>query len=306
MRLWDRIETIPQSEARARLLGIGFMCVTALLWTGLEHFAALVPSKFFPYQLVWMRYGVHIAILLVLVAPRDGVRRIVSTTRPGMQIGRSLLMLAMPVVFMAAVRRGLPPGFVWFATWLSVPLTMGVAALLLRERVSMLQWLATLAALGGTWIVIHPPMPALDWRLVMPVVVMLAYGLYVPLTRALRTEHLGTNLFHTAFWVFLVLSLVVPFLWQPMSLKVLVAMANIGAWGFVILLLIDRAVTCAPASLVAPFILTECIWSMVLDRTLFGAPISPARLVGAGVVLVACATIAVREFGSNRSQPAVT
>ena len=92
--------------------------------------------------------------------------------------------------------------------------------------------------------------------LLLPLGMGFCFALYNVLTREMRTERTSANLFHTALWVFIALSFVMPSVWHTPSLKAALAMIGIGVWGFVLLLFLDRALAWAPASLVAPFIYT--------------------------------------------------
>lgn len=70
----------------------------ALLWIVVEEIPALLSPSYSLYQVVWMRYGVHLLFLLLYLAAR-GKLTLVRTAQPGLQIGRGLLMLAMPFFF---------------------------------------------------------------------------------------------------------------------------------------------------------------------------------------------------------------
>lgn len=272
------------------------MCLAGLLWAGLERFGTRVPFRYAPYQLVWVRYGSHLVVLFALAGRNRGVRQTVATRHPRIQIGRSLLMLVMPIAFVFAVRRGLSPNLVWAVTWLAVPVSVAGSAVILKERVSTGCWLATFAALAGVWLILGVPRVPLRFDIVLPLIAALAYGLYVVLTRLLDHEGLATNLFHTAFWVFAVLTVCVPFVWLPLTVHALGAMVVIGLWGFVLLLILDRAVASAPVSLTAPFILTQGIWSLAADVVLKHSRPSLLEAAGAGAILVSCASVALREF----------
>jgi drug/metabolite transporter (DMT)-like permease len=104
----------------------------------------------------------------------------------------------------------------------------------------------------------------LEAGLLLPLGMGFCFALYNVLTREMRTERTSANLFHTALWVFIALSFVMPGLAYPFP-ESGVAMIGIGVWGFVLLLFLDRALAWAPASLVAPFIYTQCIWGDALE-----------------------------------------
>jgi drug/metabolite transporter (DMT)-like permease len=126
------------------------------------------------------------------------------------------------------------------------------------------------------------------------------FALYNVLTREMRTERTSANLFHTALWVFIALSFVMPSVWHTPSLKAALAMIGIGVWGFVLLLFLDRALAWAPASLVAPFIYTQSIWGDALEliRRRFHPGLH--ELLGSIPIMGSLAWIFAHECRSNR------
>jgi drug/metabolite transporter (DMT)-like permease len=126
------------------------------------------------------------------------------------------------------------------------------------------------------------------------------FALYNVLTREMRTERTRANLFHTALWVFIALSFVMPSVWHTPSLKAALAIIGIGVWGFVLLLFLDRALAFSPASLVAPFIYTQCIWGDALEliRRRFHPGLH--ELLGSILIMGSLARIFARECRSNR------
>jgi drug/metabolite transporter (DMT)-like permease len=103
------------------------------------------------------------------------------------------------------------------------------------------------------------------------------------------------NLFHTAFWVFVPLTLIMPFVWEPMSLRVFGAMLVVGIWGLSVLYLLDRALAYAPASVAAPFIFTVPLWGCLEAAFRSGARMQVSRWMGAMLIGGSCAFLFVRE-----------
>src|SRR4051812_11174339 len=56
------------------------------------------------YQVVWTRYGIHLALMALLFGPRQGVK-LVRTAQPLREVLCSLLMLGMPLCFIWALSR---------------------------------------------------------------------------------------------------------------------------------------------------------------------------------------------------------
>src|SRR5450432_3982416 len=123
MSLEQRAETTQAPGSNSRLLGIFLICVVAFAWAGIEWLCSKA-AGYSPYQVVWTRYGAHLLLLLVVLGPRDRAR-LVRTSRPFLQVFRSLLLLSLPVCFIMAAQRSLDMKLLWAITWISVPMMMG-------------------------------------------------------------------------------------------------------------------------------------------------------------------------------------
>ena len=300
MRLWERIESTPAAGIRSARFGMLLMCVVGLSWAGIEFLGSFISRENSPYQTVWVRYGTHLVFMLAILGRTEGWK-MVRTPRLGRQVFRSLLMLAMPFFFISAVGRGMNLRLVWAMSWISVPMMLLMANIISGEKVAAAQWVAAFIGLAGTWLFIRPPFPMTGgWLLLLPLGMGFSFALYNVLTREMRTERTSANLFHTALWVFIPLSFVMPSVWHTPSPKAALAMVGIGVWGFVILLFLDRALAWAPASLVAPFIYTQCIWSDALELIPRRFHLGLHELLGSILIMGSLAWIFAHECRSNR------
>ena len=131
-----------------RLAAVGLVAGFALLWAVVEIIASAVDVSV--EQLVWTRYGTHL-LLLLLTFRRHARSSLVRTKRPLVQAGRSLLMLGMPLSFVAAARvMDVPDDLAMF--WL-VPLTV-LAVPGIPQRLPRLAAGAT--GYGGVLLVLRP------------------------------------------------------------------------------------------------------------------------------------------------------
>ena len=125
------------------------------------------------------------------------------------------------------------------------------------------------------------------------------YALYSVLTRAMRTERTSANLFHTALWVFIPLTFVMPSVWRNPTPKIALAMVGIGILGFAALLALDRALAWAPVSAAAPFIYTQCIWTDVVHAIWHRFRPGLHQLLGALLIVGSLTWILVRDCRSK-------
>jgi drug/metabolite transporter (DMT)-like permease len=230
--------------------------------------------------------------MLVVFAPRRG-RDLVRTRCLGLQVSRALLMVGMPVFFIWGVAL-FPVQVVWLVSWSSVVVLLALSGVLLRERVALGLWIAAASGWTGIWIMSGADLPPVSWRYLAPFGMGFCFALYVIMTRRMHGESTYAKLFHTALWVFLILSLVVPFQWKMPSLQVLAVYAGIGLSGYLCLFFLDKSIELAPASLAAPMIYTVPLWSCVIESITTGKP--PGGMTAAGA-LIAVATSAYLVLG---------
>jgi drug/metabolite transporter (DMT)-like permease len=232
---------------RGMLLMIAFVA----LWAAVEALAAHVLLAYSPYQVVWIRYAVHLLLMFAVWGWREPMS-LVRTRRVGFQLARSLLMLAMPASWIMASRQGMQMGTVMAIFWLSPLMMLGIGAVALRETASIRTW--CIAALASTGAIAYsgPESSGVAAGLVLPVCMALSFSAYVVMTRSLRTETMRANLFYTAFGVLLALSPFMPEAWVSPNLHDWVVLVGVGLIGFAALQALDRSMAAAKVCEVAP------------------------------------------------------
>ena len=286
----------PQTRALLLLLGV------TLLWAAIEIIGVFLPDNLSPYQVVWMRYAVHLLALTVVFGPRYR-SRLWRTPRPLLQLGRGLLMLGMPVCYILGVRQ-LPPASVWAIFWCAPLLALALAALWLREKVRWPAWLAAAGAYGGVLLLLQPPAIALSAALVLPLGMALCFALYLFASRALRKDSLLASLFYTAVGVLIPLSVRLPHFWRPLSWVGGLEMAAIGLLGLLLLCCLDKALELAAISQVAPVLLAAPLWLTAAEAVLFQTAVSFYTILGA--VLIASTLLGFWIYARQQGSPAAT
>lgn len=274
------------TERRALLL----LALFVLSWTLLE---GVVGAQFQqPYhlmQIVWCRYAVHLACLLLVCGWRSPAR-LWRTRRPVFQLLRSLCMLVMPLSFALALYGGVGGHTVWALFWVAPLLILLLAWGWLRESVPPLAWVAAgLGALAAV-LLLHPSLPAAPGLLAWPLAMAASFALYVAMTRQLRDEAVQANLFYTAAGVFVLLTPLMPWVWVTPSAHDALVLVGIGVVGLLGLWALDRACGAAPVSLAAPVLFLHLAGMFAIESLARGA--GPSRgqwlallLIGAAVLL---------------------
>jgi drug/metabolite transporter (DMT)-like permease len=234
-------------------------------WAALEVLAANTLVAYSPYQVVWTRYVVHLA-LMVAVWGWCEPRALWHTRRPGYQLARSLLMVTMPVCWISAQPSEIAPSTTLAIFWVSPLLVLAFARVILREHVPGAAWVATALACAAALLVLRPePISSLG-AVLLPAGAAVSFSLYVAMTRSLRTEPLRANLFYTALGVVLALTptiareFVMP---APAHLAVMVA---VGVLGFATLYALDRMTEAAPIAISAPVLSLQIAFVVVFEH----------------------------------------
>jgi drug/metabolite transporter (DMT)-like permease len=270
------------------------MSAFAGLWALIEFVGALAIHRVLAWQVVFVRYSVHLVIVLALWGRHAPWR----TRRLPAQLVRSAMMLIMPASFVFAASRGVSTA--WFMTifWSAPLLVLFFAHVVERERATASTWAA--AALGwiAAWLYYAPEARPSHSAIVFGLGMAGSLALYIAMTRGLRHESLRTNLFYTAVVPWAALLPVMPRTWVLPSPTEFAALLFIGAAGWVVLFAVDRAADAAPVSDTAPMLYLQIGITMLLVGA-FGHHEGLRRLAAFTVVLAA--TLALAWIGTQQS-----
>jgi drug/metabolite transporter (DMT)-like permease len=267
------------------------MAIAMALWTGVEALGPRLGRPISPFQVVWTRYAVHLAVLLVLVGVRQRWR-LLHTKRPGLQLLRSSMMLSMPLCFVLALRYQ-SERETWAIFWWSPIVTMVVGwAALAEPRPPLHRWATAGAGMAMMGVILAPSAPGGVTGPALSTAMGMSFVGYLALTRVLRAESTESKLLYTALGVFLALCPVLPFVWEWPTPRALAVMSAIGVVGLGGLWALDRAFDSLPVSWAAPFAYAQGIWLMAL---LFAQSANvPASAIAAGGLALLVAAYSVQ------------
>ncbi|MDX5382901.1 MAG: DMT family transporter [Rhodobacterales bacterium] len=245
---------------------------------------------------VWARYAGQALVVLILVAPR--LRSVARTNYPGLQLARSVFLMFGTVFFFFSVANiGLTEATA-IMNINPVIITLG-AALFLGEKIGLRRALGIGAAMIGALIVIRPGSEVFSPYAVLPLVAAFAYSAYNITTRFVgRNEDPWTSLLYTALFGAVVMTVAVPFYWQPLDLTSALLMLVIAAFGTLSQLLLIRALAIGEAGMLAPFAYTGLVFATVWGIVFFGEYPDLWTIVGAMIIVAAGVYVWYREtFG---------
>ena len=205
-------------------------------------------------QVVWARFAVAFVLGFIVYNPwtRPGMLR---TLRPGLQIGRSTLLIictAFNVVALKYLQLDQTVSIL-FATPLMVALFAGP---MLGEWVSLRRWIAIGVGFLGVLVVTRPGLGGIHPAALLSFIGTVLYAIYSIWTRVLsRHNSTETTLFYSNVVGVAVTTIVLPIFWTtPQSALAVLAMISVGAFGALGHFLLIAAHRLAPASVLAPFI----------------------------------------------------
>jgi drug/metabolite transporter (DMT)-like permease len=269
---------------RQRLTGIALMCGAVACFACLDATGKYLNHHMDTMQVVWSRYTGAFLLALIVSNPINRPGLLV-TRRPFLQIGRSaLLLLSTALNFFALRYLQLDEALsILFSTPFIVAVLCGP---LLGEWVGWRRWTAIAVGFFGVLLVTRPGFGGTHPAAFLSLGSAVCYAVFVISTRVLaRTDSNETTLFYSNLVGTVAMLPVIPFVWStPESGLIVVLMVLIGALGSMGHYLLIVGHRLAPASVLAPFIYTQVVWTTTLGFLVFGDV--PQRWTIAGGLIV--------------------
>jgi len=251
--------------------GIALLLLSQLLLVAMDATAKHLSQTFPVLLLVWARYTVHCALMVVFFLPSQ-CRALFATKQLGVQIIRALLLLATSACGLIALRV-LPLAETAGLAFVSPLLATILAGPWLGEKVGRAGWFAIFLGALGALLISHPGGHLPFGAILLVLASALSFSIYQILTRQLsRTESTSTMLFYTALGGAVCMNLALPWFWGgPVpSWQQALQIASLGIYGGVGHLLVIQAFRNAPVSTLTPFMYVQLIWATLLGWLFFG------------------------------------
>ncbi len=281
--------TSQAAGARAPL-GIAFLVLAvacfAVLDTAVKYVGAFVPVL----VAVWFRYVFQAVAVTAFMLPVRG-RGLLKTAHPRFQVLRGGLLLTVSALSFVAVQF-MPVGeFTAFVMTTPLVVTL-LAALFLKERVSLLRWLLVSGGFLGALLVVQPGSASFGWATLLPLAMVVTYAWFQILTsRLARTEDPMTMHFYTGWVGALIATAVLPLVWQAMpDATTFALLCLIGLMGTVGHFLLILAFARAPASTLTPYLYAQIGFAMLCGWLVFDHIPGALELAGIALIVVCGAT----------------
>ena len=253
---------------KSKTFPILLMIGAIFCFASMDATAKYLMKEIGPAQTIWARYTVQAILVTVLILPKINVYG--KTKYPKLQFLRSVaLMMATTLFFFAFSKLGLAEASAIFNIS-PVLITLG-AFLFLREQIGPRRVIGIVVSLLGALIIIRPGSGVFTIYALLPLGAAIFYSTYSLVTRFVGAdESPWTSLFYSAIFGAICYSIYIVFHWNPMSSNALLLTIIIGLFGTAGHICLIRALTLGEASLVAPFIYTNLLFTTIWGLVLFG------------------------------------
>ncbi|MEP3246121.1 MAG: DMT family transporter [Sneathiella sp.] len=274
--------------------GIFLYCTAIFLFVCMDSIVKYAAKIYDPIQVVWARYFFHMLLMILFLAPSQGMA-LVRTSNLKLQIFRSMLLLGATICFFTALKY--VPLADAGAMGSTSPLFVTVLSVfILGEKVSFRRWTAVCIGFVGALIILRPGMSVVHPAMFLVVGMSVFYASYQIATRKLAGVDTSiTTLFYTALVGAIVMSIATPFVWTMPDLEGWLILAVIGLIGGVSHFIIIKALSFTSASTAAPFSYTQLIWTALSGYVFFGDLPDNFTILGAAVIVASGLYILYRE-----------
>jgi len=282
-------------SARNRLVGIGLVSFTYLLFSLLDGSAKWLVGSVPVIVVVWLRFAIHVVVAGVVLFPLRGLS-LIRTNHLRWHVLRAVMFMAMTGInFWALQYLQLT---VTSSIFFTVPLVIAVlGAPLLGEKLDRGRWAAILVGFAGVLVIIRPGSAEFHPAMLASIVNAVLYALFMLMTRRLAAYDspetiqylpavgaaIGLAPFALAAWES-------PEGWLEWSVACL--MGVLGGLGHYLLALAHRY---APATVIAPFLYQQVFYMALFGYLVFGDVPGAAVWTGAGIVIASGLYLFYRE-----------
>lgn len=273
----------PLSGVNQPLRGIALVVVATFLFASHDGLSKFLGGVYPIIMVVWARYVVHTLLMAGIFLPKAGLA-VLRTRRPLLQTLRALSLLSTSLLFTAGLQY-LPLAEATSVNFLAPVLVTALSVPLLKERVTLGQWVAVVMGFIGVLVVVHPGGAMFTPAILFPFGSALGFCFYQLLTRKLAAhDSPTTSNFYAGLCNTLIMTALVPFFWQVPAWPHVLLMLALGGCGMTAHLLLTQAFRHAAPALLAPFSYCQIVFAGLLGAVVFGQVPDGMSLVGISVI----------------------
>lgn len=243
-------------------------------------------------EIAWLRYVIFVLMGIVIAGRRQFAG--LWPRRPWMQVWRGLTLLGSSVLFIGGLG-ALPLAEAAAISFVSPAFITALSVVILREKVGLHRWAATLVGLAGVLVVIRPTSDALQWAALYPLSSAACWAVAMIATRLIGSDRSETTVLWSATVGLIVLTVLLPFGFRTPTLGEFGLGVGIGVFASTGQYLLILAYRRATASVLAPFSYLQLLTSAAMGYVVFGAVPDAIAFGGAGIIIASGLYIVHRE-----------
>jgi drug/metabolite transporter (DMT)-like permease len=287
-------------SARNRLIGIGLVSLTYLLFSLLDGSAKWLVGTLPVIVVVWLRFVMHAVLGGAVLFPLRGFG-LLRTRYWRWHLVRALMFVGMTGInFWALQYLQLT---VTSSIFFTVPILIALlGAWLLGETLDRGRWAAIVAGFVGVLVIVRPGSAAFHPAMLGALANAVLYAVFMLMTRRLAAyESAETIQYLPAVGAAVLLAPFALAAWQwPSGLlewTVACLLGVLGATGHHLLAVAHRY---APSTVIAPFLYQQVLYMALFGYVVFGDVPAPAVWLGASIVVASGLYLFYRERWTNR------
>ncbi len=280
------------------LLGIGMMLLGILLFVVNDVMGKWLVATYTVGQVLLIR-SLFAMVMLAPMIWREGVHRVATPPRPGLQLLRVVFSTAEVAAFYWAVAYLPLADVVTF--YLAGPIWVtALSGPLLGEKVDLRRWIAVLVGFAGVLIAMQPTSATLGLPSLVALGGSLLFALLMITTRTLRGTPDTTLVTWQTVAALVAGAVMAPFGWVTPTPVDFVLLGMLGVVAALAHMCVNRSLKLAPAAVVVPYQYTQIAWAVLLGWLIFGDVPGPALIVGSAVIIAAGLYIFLAEQKAQR------
>lgn len=256
----------------------------------------------------WVRYVVHLILVLGLVLPSRGVA-VFRSVRPRAQLLRGVLMLLATLSFFTTLHY-LPQAEATAINFLAPLIMLALAPWVLKEPTRASRWIAAIVGFSGVLIIIRPTAGLDPVGTMFGLITACLFAVQYIVTRRVAVDDSFTTLVWSGVVGSIALSVIVPFevvkaipILKELSVWQWLILISTGFWGALGHLLQIQAYRMAPASMLAPFVYLQIISAAGLGWLIWGTFPDALTWLGIAIICASGVSIGLIEWhGRGRQQ----
>ena len=268
--------------------GIALMVVGVFFMTLMDAVAKyIVDENINPIQIITIRSLLIISIFIIFLYLRSELH-LLKTGMPKQHFFRGCIGFLVPFLFFSSLKY-LPLANATLTMFCSTFFITVLSGYVLKEKVSVRQWLVILIGFLGVYIAIDPQESYRLKGYVLALSASFAYACLLVYGRYLSfSENLITLVFTFNLMMGLIGLLFLPFVWQPLTqhtINLIILMTIISLASHFAL---TAAITKCPVPIIAPYEYSAIIWAVLFGYFFWNHIPQTDAWIGSGIIIICC------------------